>query len=412
MGNYAASVSDLGVMLTIRDPIEGRCKMNDEIKVHVVKYPDRNNLVMRYFDPSSGKQVQRSTGTTKQRDAERKAAKWEAELRENHYQKPCKMSWEDFRTYYSDNALPGLAVTSMSCYETTLNVFERVANPQRLADVTTERVTGFATELRRRGRREATVGHHLRHLKATMRWANRQGLLTVLPQFDMPKRVKGAKIMRGRAVTAEEFERMLQVVPKIVENTAAESWAFYLRSLWESGLRLSESLMLRWDNAPDSIVVDLTGRRPMLRIAAEAEKGNQDRLLPITPEFAKLLTGVPESERGGRVFKLLDIDGTLLLASRTNVGKMVSAIGKAAGVVVDERRKGGNTVRKFASAHDLRRAFGQRWAGRVMPTVLRELMRHASIATTMAYYVGDNAEATADVLWNAVGTSSGTTHHQ
>jgi integrase len=78
-------------------------------------------------------------------------------------------------------------------------------------------------------------------------------------------------------------------------------------------------------------------------------------------------------------------------------------------VVVDERRKGGKTVRKFASAHDLRRAFGQRWSGRVMPTVLRELMRHASIATTMAYYVGDNAEATADVLWNAAGTISGTT---
>jgi integrase len=319
------------------------------------------------------------------------------------------MSWEDFRTYYSDNALPGLAIASMSCYETTLNVFERASSPQRLADVTTERVTAFVTELRRQGRTEATVGHHLRHLKATMRWAHRQGLVAVLPQFDMPKRVKGAKVMRGRAITAEEFERMLNVVPKIVENTAAKSWTFYLRSLWQSGLRLSESLTLRWDNAPDAIVVDLTGRRPMLRIPAEAEKGNQDRLLPITPEFAVLLDGVPECERQGKVFKLLDFDGTLLPTNRTVVGKIVSAIGAAAGVVVDERRKDGKTVRKFASAHDLRRAFGQRWSGRVMPTVLRELMRHASIATTMAYYVGDNAEATADALWNAVGTISGTT---
>jgi len=47
--------------------------------------------------------VQRSTGTTKQRDAERKAAKWEAELREGRYQKRCKMSWEDFRTYVEHN---------------------------------------------------------------------------------------------------------------------------------------------------------------------------------------------------------------------------------------------------------------------------------------------------------------------
>jgi integrase len=384
--------------------------MTDEIKVHVVKYPDRNNLVMRYYDPFSGKQVQRSTGTTKQRDAERKAAKWEAELREGRYQKRCNMSWEDFRTYYSDNALPGLAVASMSCYETTLNVFERASNPQHLADVTTVRVTGFVTQLRKKGRSEATVAHHLRHLKSTMRWAHRQGLLNVLPQFDMPKRVKGAKVMRGRAVTAEEFERMLKVVPKIVENVAAKSWEFYLRSLWESGLRLSESLTLRWDNAPDAIVVDLTGRRPMLRIPAEAEKGNQDRLLPITPEFAAVLETVPERERRGRVFKLLDIDGTLLQPTRRLAGPIVSAIGNAAGVVVDERLKGGKLVRKFASAHDLRRAFGFRWAFRVMPTVLRELMRHEDIATTMAYYVGDNAEATADAVWNAAGTISGTSH--
>ena len=35
--------------------------MSEEIKVHVVKYPDRDNLVMRYVDPFTGRQVQRST---------------------------------------------------------------------------------------------------------------------------------------------------------------------------------------------------------------------------------------------------------------------------------------------------------------------------------------------------------------
>jgi len=36
-----------------------------------------------------------------------------------------------------------------------------------------------------------------------------------------------------------------------------------------------------------------------------------------------------------------------------------------------------------------------------MPQTLMELMRHESIETTMKYYVGRNAEATADVLWKA-----------
>ncbi len=56
---------------------------------------------------------------------------------------------------------------------------------------------------------------------------------------------------------------------------------------------------------------------------------------------------------------------------------------------------------KYASAQDFRRSFGERWASRVMPQVLKELMRHESIETTLKYYVGRNAQATAAVLWEA-----------
>jgi hypothetical protein len=65
---------------------------------------------------------------------------------------------------------------------------------------------------------------------------------------------------------------------------------------------------------------------------------------------------------------------------------------------------------KYASAHDLRRAFGERWARRVMPQDLMELMRHESIDTTMRYYVGRNAQDTAKRLWEAyrrTGNTSG-----
>lgn len=62
---------------------------------------------------------------------------------------------------------------------------------------------------------------------------------------------------------------------------------------------------------------------------------------------------------------------------------------------------------KFAIAHDLRRAFGTRRAKQVMPAVLRRLMRHSSIATTMGYYVDlDSAEVAGPVvgqLWQHSG---------
>jgi hypothetical protein len=97
----------------------------------------------------------------------------------------------------------------------------------------------------------------------------------------------------------------------------------------------------------------------MLRIPTETHNARRDTLLPITPEFATLLQSVPERDRRGKVFKLLDNDGTPLSAPQWTAGKTVSAIGEAAGVVVDERTKGRKTVRKFASTHDLRRAFGE-----------------------------------------------------
>ena len=390
--------------------------MNDEVKVYVVKKSDRRgkrtNYYLRYRDPLTGKSVEQSARTTKHSDALKAAGKLQDELMTGRHSKPNKMGWAEFRLYYTLNAMPALAGTSVGTYDATLNVFQKHCNPQKLADVTTARVTAFVTALRTACLREATVARHLRHLKAAMRWAHKQGLLTTLPEFSMPKRVKGSKDMRGRPITTEEFERMLEATPKVVDNAAADSWKFYLRGLWLSGLRLSESLLLRWDNAPGAIVVDFSLRRPVFRIPSESQKSGRDTLLPMAPEFAMLLETVAESERRGRVFKLLDIDGSPLRSGRTAPGKIISAIGKHAGVIVDEREKRGKddegrpikaTAKKFASAHDLRRSFGFRWAMRVMPAVLKELMRHAEISTTMKYYVGTNAEATADALWTAVG---------
>jgi integrase len=92
------------------------------------------------------------------------------------------------------------------------------------------------------------------------------------------------------------------------------------------------------------------------------------------------------------VFKLERGDGKPGRPAVHRVSKIISAIGEKAKVRVD--------VKKTASAHDLRRAFGERWAARLMPAQLMELMRHESIETTLSYYVGRNAERTAAILWH------------
>jgi len=106
-----------------------------------------------------------------------------------------------------------------------------------------------------------------------------------------------------------------------------------------------------------------------------------------------------ERDRTGYVFSPQPRreDCTRLLSHR--VGEVAAAIGEAAGVKVYVDPISGKV--KYASAHDLRRSFGERWAARIMPTDLMVLMRHESIETMMRYYVGRNAKNMAKKLWEA-----------
>ena len=247
-----------------------------------------------------------------------------------------------------------------------MNHLERIINPKRLANVTSATLSHLQAELRRSGMKDTSIAGHLGHLRPALRWAVSMGLLAKLPEIPSLKRVKRRSVMRGRPITTEEFERMLEAVHK-VRKRDPKPWKRYLWGLWLSGLRLEESTILSWDN--DSLfAVDLSGKHPRMRIYAEAEKGNQDRFLPITPDFAQFLLETPPEHRKGRVFPLFRVGAwrPIPIASQ-RVCAVVSEIGKKAGVVVNKADG------KFASAHDLRRSFGTRWAPRVKPITL---MRH------------------------------------
>ncbi|NLF73165.1 MAG: site-specific integrase [Candidatus Anammoximicrobium sp.] len=72
------------------------------------------------------------------------------------------------------------------------------------------------------------------------------------------------------------------------------------------------------------------------------------------------------------------------------IGRIVSKLGEKAGVQTSDTG--------CATAHDFRRSFGTRWASRVTPPELQQLMRHRSITTTMSYYVRlDSSELAAKI---------------
>jgi len=414
-----------------------------EIQVKVTAHGERTYLTMYYIDPTSGKRRDRSTKVPAERnakgeikagrlrEAERVAAKWEAELAAGRYKPASKMAWEEFRERYEDEKLDEMSRGMQDASAAAFNHLERVIAPKQLASVTSTVLSRFKRELRREKMTGTTIATHLRHIRAALGWAvDEKEWLADRPRVKLPATVKGQKLMRGRPLALEEFERMLgqveaaltpadsetpkkrwgkEAVQRYRERVAkqitaiAPDWRHFLRGLWLSGLRLGEALILSWDEDSD-FFVDLTGKYPRFRIYAPAQKGRRDELLPMTPDFVEFLLKTPPHERSGLVFNCRGLKGRRLQESKV-VSKTVSWIGRAAGVIVDKSKD------QCATAHDLRRSFGTRWSKMVKPATLQRLMRHKDIATTMKYYVDQDADDIAAELWEGqgkVGTFVGT----
>ncbi|NLX95923.1 MAG: site-specific integrase, partial [Rhodopirellula sp.] len=395
-----------------------------EIKVTVSRYGSGRHLVLRYTDPITGKRVARSAGTSDPTKAAKEAGRWEDELNTGRYRPPSRLTWKDFRERYAEEKLATLADKTFLSATSALNHLERVVNPDRLSKLTAATMSQFQAKLRAEGMKDTTIACHLRAIKSALSWAASVGLIPKVPRIERPKRTKGERFMRGRPVTAEEYERMLAAVPK-ARPRDPEPWKRLLTGLWLSGLRLGEAVLLSWDQDA-AFCVQLSGRRPVFRIYSEAQKSNRDQLLPMTPDFAEWLLHTPEADRVGPVFQLPGlVDGMPVQATRA--GEIIRRIGAKAGVVVDrevrwvnekvidpktgeptgERRRVHKEMPKYASAHDLRRAFANRWAPRVKPVVLQKLMRHADIQTTMKHYVDLDIDDMADELWASWGAEKG-----
>ncbi|QDT44283.1 site-specific tyrosine recombinase XerC [Gimesia alba] len=384
------------------------------IKTILFKRDNSNNFYVKWVDPATGREKRKSTHTKIRRDAERFADRLEKELNEGTYFEIPKTTWIDFLQRYETEVMPGFADSSIAKALITFRHIERIIKPNLLMQIDATAISKMVKEMRSQGLEEVTIKGYLIYTKSALNWAHSVGLIPVVPKFPKFKRIREEKAMRGRPLCLEEFERMLSAVPSVCGEKQTESWRFHLRGLWCSGLRLTESLELYWDRE-DKLSIDLTGRRPMLRIRMEAEKGNKDRLLPIVPEFATLLEEVPEDERTGPVFNPLARKKRTERMLPSTISKQIANIGEKANIVVGDKgnidKKTGKRKPRFASAHDLRRSFGERWSLKVMPDVLMLLMRHSDIDTTMKYYVGRNAQKAAEVIWGAdaeLGTNSGT----
>ncbi|MEZ6038905.1 MAG: tyrosine-type recombinase/integrase [Planctomycetaceae bacterium] len=362
--------------------------MADEINVIVVDR-GRKFLYLRYTDPLTNKRIEKSAGTSNKRQAQKLAGEWQKEIETGTATDRSRLTWEEFRESYQ--ALHGQSLSSetQTRIDVVFNSFEGIIGAHRLASVTSQHIVKWQATLRTEGKSEHTIASYTGHLKAAFNWAVQQALLQKSPVIKKPKRASTSEAMKGRPITSEEFDRLIeQVKEPYMKPCQHAGWKQLLTGLWWSGLRLEESLNLYWDRL-DRISIDLSSGRPLLRIPAEMEKGNRDRLYPVATEFAEMILAVPEKERHGAFFTVVSKSATPYSRSRHRIGKIIATLGRKAGIVTKVDPKSGE--KSFASAHDLRRSFGERWAKRVEAPFLQKMMRHSAISTTLRYYASRDA---------------------
>lgn len=358
------------------------------VKVHVVRYPDRSDLVLRYVDPITKRQKQRTAGTADKKEAERAAARWEDELLTGKFKAADQLTWEEFRDRFEDEYLAFKSDGYFYTFQAAFSRFEKDTGIQELSSVPAV-LDEYELKLRRSKLSPNTVRSYLKHLKVALSWAAEKGLLETV-KLKLPDAPDDQ--MKGRPLTDPEFALLLQhVTAETVGADSVASWLHFLKGVWLSGLRRSEALRLSWDADAD-FHVDLSGLYPRFRIRAAGQKSRRGQYCSMAPDFAEwLLSVTPQADRTGRVFGPLGKAGVPMTDSE--VGRRVGEIAVAAEIYSDPRKK------KPVGLHDFRRSFGTRWAKTLMPVDLKALMRHADISTTMKFYVTSDADDLSARMW-------------
>ena len=396
-----------------------KTKPNPKLPKVTIARPAGRPFQLRYVCPLEKRQVRVSVGNRDENEALRLKSELEAKFILGISTRTSKesllgpdMAWDDFREQYRILHLKTVRESTAIHAESRLDLTERILAPKKLSDVADPNALQqlqarlFAGEQSRRNmpRSAHTVKGYINSVLSVLNWAYLQGWLPVAPKLRKIKTGK-QKAMKGRPITAEEFQRMLGATVTVVGAEAADSWKYILRGLWESALRLDEIMHLSWDKPGAIRPVWPNGKHPILEIPAAMQKNDTDESIPLHPWFETVLLETPEMNRTGWAFNPVSLQvkqGRQVTSQRPDaewVGKVIGRIGKNAGIEVDPADERTGRPTKYATAHDLRRSCGERLreAG-VPPLVICRVMRHSSWETTRKHYAPGNVQSDAEVL--------------
>jgi integrase len=377
-----------------------------KIRVRPVWRKSRGAFSLRWIDPVTNRPREQVTDLTQRRKAEDAAAEKASEL--TVAGDIADLTWERFRKRYESEDLPLRRRRTRSAWGSAVNRLEAFSEPRLFIEVDASYLSRWVASMAEEGLSPASQSSYLGQILAGLGWAESIYPSYRAPKVKRPKKPKG-KRARARPVTKEELERMLTKVPDVVGATRSRPWRRFLWGLWYLGRRIGEVVALDWQRSDRPNIIDIDGVTPMIRIPHESAKGGRNELFPIQPDAVAFLRRWPKAQRRGRVFRLHTGHGAI--HDPNAIGRIVSDIGQTArvrtGTRLERDPKTGKAqeVPKWASAHDLRRSFGSRWAPHLKPRILQLLMGHKSYQTTQEFYEELDVADVAKGLWAEFGSA-------
>jgi integrase len=339
---------------------------------------DKASWYVEWVDPDGKRRCEScGPGARGKSAADKRAQKLAAQLIEGTYRSNTNKTWKQFREEYEAKVVSLLSARSRVEVKTSLQHFEEVIRPVKVAAIKTVTIDTFIAKRREaKGKYKvesispATINKDLRHLKAALKKAAKWAYLPAVPDFEFLKEPKKLACY----ISPEDFAKIYKNCDAAEMPTGlpsiepADWWRALIVMAYMTGWRISELLAVQW------VDVDLEAGRAITR--HEDNKGDRDEVAPlhsIVVEHLKRIQGF-----GSHVFPWNH--------DRRTLDVQFHRIQAAAGIKLPCRRDHKHTAacEKYGF-HDLRRAFATMNADRMTGDALQSLMRHRSYATTQRY---------------------------
>lgn len=223
-----------------------------------------------------------------------------------------------------------------------------------------------------------SVSSYIATLRGGLSWAACMEMMDPLPRRRSRGRIEHVlPAMRLKPITLVHLQEMMDVTGSVVGKKYASSVKSYLQALWLSGCRMREPLQIHATKRDCHRPLSLNGEYPKF-CWVNTQKNRRDTIARVTQDFAAdVRCRVAD---GGFLYQPRCETGEI--TDRTALSKVVADIGKKADVWAEEE--------KTATAKHFRSSFVTRWSIRGMPiSMIQEMVRHRTRATTEKYYVGD-----------------------